>query len=163
MQLLSVEQKQMPAHRMAAPLFTRRMVHTEAFNLSAREKVFYNELLEYLRDGYNLAAKQGGQGRALGFVMTIFQKIAASSFAAIRSTLQRRLLMLTIQESIERDELLDVDARNRLLEDARQYIHLIHKLPFDAVGKAQVEQILADAKFQLLKKGKDAQKLCKKS
>ncbi|NOQ46592.1 MAG: helicase, partial [Desulfobulbaceae bacterium] len=84
-------------------LFTRRMVHTEGFELSDREKEFYNSLLEYLRDGYDMAAQQGNQGRALGFVMTIFQKIAASSFAAIRSTLRRRLLMLTVQEAIERD------------------------------------------------------------
>lgn len=146
-----------------SPLFARRMVHTEAFNLSAPEKTFYDGLLEYLRDGYNLAAQQGNQGRALGFVMTIFQKIAASSFAAIRSTLQRRLLMLTIQESIERDELLDVDARNGLLEEARRLIHQMNKLPFDAVGKAQVEQILADTKLQLLKKRKDAVNYVKKA
>ncbi len=144
-------------------LFARRMVHTEAFSLSAREKEFYNDLLEYLRDGYDLAAQQGNKARALGFVMTIFQKIAASSFAAIRSTLQRRLLMLTIQESIERDELLDVDGRNRLLEEARQIIHQIYNLPFDAVGKAQTEQALADAKVQLLRKRKDAMNFVKTS
>lgn len=138
-----------------SPLFTRRVVHTEAFYLSGREKEFYNDLLVYLRDGYNLAAQQGGKGRALGFVMTIFQKIAASSFAAIRSTLQRRLLMLTIQGAIECDEMLDVDERNRLLEEARQIIHQIHNISYDIVGKAQVEQILADSKFQLLKKHKD--------
>ena len=40
------------------------------------------------------------QGRALGFVMTIFQKIAASSFAAVGATLRRRLLMLTIHEAV---------------------------------------------------------------
>lgn len=139
-----------------SPLFARRMVYTEAFNLAAHEKEFYNNLLAYLRDGYNLAAQQGNKGRALGFVMTIFQKIAASSFAAIKSTLQRRLLMLTIQESIERDELLDVDRRNHLLEEARQIIHLVYNLSFDAVGKAQTEQVLVDSKLQLLKKNKEA-------
>jgi len=144
-----------------SPLFARRMVHTEAFNLAGPEKEFYNNLLAYLRDGYDLAAQQGNKGRALGFVMTIFQKIAASSFAAIKSTLQRRLLMLTIQESIERDELLDVDRRNHLLEEARQIIHLINHLPFDAVGKAQSEQILVDSKLQLLKKSKEALKFVK--
>ena len=135
-----------------SPLFVRRMVHTEGFELSEREKEFYNAILDYLRDGYNLAAQQGNKGRALGFVMTVFQKIAASSFAAIRSTLQRRLLMLTIQEGIERDELLDVDGRNRVFEEARQIIHQIHSIPFNAVGNAQADQILADAKYQLLKK-----------
>jgi hypothetical protein len=110
-----------------SPLFVRRMVHTEGFELSEREKEFYNALLDYLRDGYNLAAQQGNKGRALGFVMTVFQKIAASSFAAIRSTLQRRLLMLTIQEGIERDELLDVDGRNRSSRRPTDHSrHLLH-------------------------------------
>lgn len=140
-----------------SPLFVRRMVYTEGFALSEKEKEFYNALLDYLRDGYNLAAQQGNQGRALGFVMTIFQKIAASSFAAIRSTLQRRLLMLTIQEGIERDELLDVNGRNRVFEEAKLLIHQIYSLPFNLVGNAQADQILADAKVQLLKKRKEAQ------
>lgn len=139
-----------------SPLFVRRMVHTEGFELSEREKEFYSALLDYLRDGYNLAAQQGNKGRALGFVMTVFQKIAASSFAAIRSTLERRLLMLTIQEGIERDELLDVDGRNRTFEAARQIIHKIHSIPFDSVGNAQADQILADVKYQLLKKREEA-------
>ena len=140
-----------------SPLFARRIVYTEGFNLSENEKKFYDALQDYLREGYNLAAQQGNKGRALGFVMTIFQKIAASSFAAIRSTLQRRLLMLTVQEAIERDELLDVDGRNQVLDEARLIIHEVFKLAFDAVGKAQADQILADARVQLLKKPKEAQ------
>jgi superfamily II DNA or RNA helicase len=136
------------------PLFARRMVHTEGFTLSESERAFYDELLAYLREGYNLAAQQGGKGRAIGFVMTIFQKIAASSFAAIRSTLQRRLLMLTIQEAVERDELLDVRERDALLRDAIEQIHQIHNLAHDAVGRAEAERLLADTKYQLLKKRK---------
>ena len=146
-----------------SPLFSRRMVHTQAFHLAEHEKRFYGELLAYLRDGYDLAAKQGNKGRTLGFVMTIFQKIAASSFAAIKSTLERRYLMLTIQESIERDELLDVDGRNRLLDDARKIIHLIYEVPSDIVGNARVEQILSDAKLQLLKKHNEALRFVKKA
>jgi SNF2 family DNA or RNA helicase len=139
-----------------SPLFARRMVHTEGFDLSENERVFYDALLEYLKDGYDLAAKQGSKGQALGFVMTIFQKIAASSFAAICSTLRRRLLMLTIQEAIERDERLDVDGRNQVLEEARVIIHEMYSLPFDAIGCAQTDKILADAKVQLLKKQQEA-------
>ena len=140
-----------------SPLFLRRVVHTESFNLSEKEKGFYNALLDYLRDGYNLAAQQGGKGRALGFVMTIFQKIAASSFAAIHSTLRRRLLMLTIQEGIVRDEMLDVDGRNQMFSEARQIIQEIHSLPQDQIGIAQADQILADTKYQLLKKRDEAE------
>jgi len=145
------------------PLFARRVVHTEGFTLSEDERRFYGALLDYLRDGYNLAAKQGRQGRALGFVMTIFQKIAASSFAAVKATLQRRLLMLTIQETVERDELLDVDGRDRILKEARDLIREIYDLPDDAVGRAQAEQLLAEAKVQLLKKRKETAAFVKKA
>jgi superfamily II DNA or RNA helicase len=138
------------------PLFLRRMVQTEAFELTEREKTFYGALLEYLRDGYNLAATQGNKGRALGFVMTVFQKIAASSFAAIRATLKRRLLMLTMQEALHRDELLDVDGRNSAYDEAREYIHDIYNIPSSVLGNAQTEQTLADIKYQLLKKKDEA-------
>jgi SNF2 family DNA or RNA helicase len=140
-----------------SPLFLRRVVHTESFNLSEEEMILYTALLDYLRDGYNLAAQQGSKGRALGFIMTIFQKITASSFAAIHSTLRRRLLMLTIQEGIVRDEMLDVDGRNQMFSDARQIIHEMHSLPHDPVGIAQVDQLLADAKYHLIKKRSEAE------
>jgi SNF2 family DNA or RNA helicase len=140
-----------------SPLFARRVVHTQGFELSPQEKAFYAALLEYLRDGYNLAAMQGNKGRALGFVMTIFQKIAASSFAAVKATLQRRLLMLTIREAIERDEVLDVDGRDKLLSEARGMLVEMNGLKNDAIGKAQADQLLAEAKVQLLKRKKETE------
>ncbi|MBI3302770.1 MAG: helicase, partial [Deltaproteobacteria bacterium] len=100
--------------------------------------------------------RQGKQGRALGFVMTIFQKIAASSFAAVKATLRRRLLMLTIQEAVERDEILDVAGRDQALDEARVLIREMYGLADDPVGRAQVEQVLAEAKVQLLKKREEA-------
>lgn len=139
-----------------APLFARRVVHTEGFSLNDTEQDFYEALLAYLRDGYNLAERQGRQGRALGFVMTIFQKIAASSFAAVKATLRRRLLMLTIQEAIERDEVLDVAGRDQLFGEARELIREMCELADDPVGRAQAEQLLAEAKVQLLKKREEA-------
>jgi superfamily II DNA or RNA helicase len=134
------------------PLFARRQVHTQAFRLSPDETRFYEALLEYLRDGYNLAAAKGSKGRALGFVMTIFQKIAASSFAAVASTLRRRLLSLTIHEAIVCDQNLDVDGRERALSDARNLLHEMYNLPTDALGKAEVERLLADSRVKLLRK-----------
>ena len=86
------------------------------------ERIFYVALREYLEEGFALAKRQGNQGRALGFVMTIFQKIAASSFAAVRRTLRRRLMMLTLHEAILKDQELDIDARNRLYDEARELI-----------------------------------------
>lgn len=139
-----------------SPLFARRFVNTEGFSLGDAEKAFYKSLQDYLRDGYNAAESQGQRGTALGFLMTIFQKIAASSFAAVRLTLQRRLLMLTIQEAIHRDEALDVDGRDRLYREALEYISRLNGLPDDMVGHAQAEQILADLKVRLLKKRQEA-------
>ena len=52
------------------------------------ERRFYEQLRDYLQDGFDLAKRQGRQGPALGFLMAIFQKIAASSFAAVRRTLR---------------------------------------------------------------------------
>jgi SNF2 family DNA or RNA helicase len=139
-----------------SPLFLRRMVQTESFALTEKEKSFYNALLEYLRDGYNLATAQGNKGRALGFIMTVFQKIAASSFAAIRSTLRRRLLMLTVQEALRRDELLDIDGRNNAYDEAREYIRVIYNIPESIIGNAEIEQMLSDIKYKILKKSEAA-------
>jgi len=131
-------------------LFARRQVHTEAFSLSEPENDFYRELLQYLQDGYNMAALQGGKSRALGFVMTVFQKIAASSFSAIRMTLEKRRLMLTIQEIIEQDELKNVLERNKAIETAKEYIRDMYHLGSNTLGEAQVEQLLAKMRVQLL-------------
>lgn len=134
------------------PLFTRRQVHTQAFRLSPSETRFYESLMEYLRDGYNLAEAKGSKGRALGFVMTICQKIAASSFSAVGSTLRRRLLSLTIHEAIVCDQNLDVDGRERALSDARALLHDMYGLATDTIGRAEVDRLLADARLKLLRK-----------
>ena len=106
-----------------SPLFARRWVHTESFLMNPEERLFYEKLRAYLEDGFNLARRQGSKGQALGFLMAIFQKIAASSFAAVRRTLKRRLLMLTLHEALLRDKDLDIEGRERLMEEARELIH----------------------------------------
>lgn len=133
-------------------LFARRYVHTEAFTMSDSERVFYNHLREYLLDGFDLAKRKGSKGRALGFVMTIFQKIAASSFAAVRSTLRKRQLMLTVHEAIIKDRELDIDGHVACVNEAKRLIHDQTGIPYDAVGRGEVDRILADLKLRLIKK-----------
>ncbi|NCI77298.1 DEAD/DEAH box helicase [Acinetobacter kanungonis] len=135
-----------------SPLFARRWVHTESFLMNHEEKIFYEKLREYLEDGFDLARRQGNQGRALGFLMAIFQKIAASSFAAVRRTLKRRLLMLTLHEAHLRDKELDIDGRERLTNEARAMIHEQYDLSHDIMGSSEVDRILADLKYRLIKK-----------
>ena len=135
-----------------SPLFARRGVHTESFLMSVEERLFYERLREYLEDGFDLAKRQGNRGRALGFLMAIFQKIAASSFAAVRRTLKRRLLMLTIHEALLRDRELDIDGRERLTDEARELIHTEYALPRDPIGRSEVDRIFADLKYRLVKR-----------
>jgi hypothetical protein len=80
------------------PIFMRRQVHTQKFELSVREQRFYDRLTEYLKEGYDAAGfgqeKTTKQQRAVGFVMATFQKIMSSSPRAIKQALRRRLIAL---------------------------------------------------------------------
>ncbi len=133
-------------------LFARRWVHTEAFVMSDLERHFYLALNEYLRDGFALAKQQGGKGRALGFVMTIFQKIAASSFAAVHRTLRRRLIALTVQEGLVCDANLDIDGRESAFREAQGLIRTEWRLGQERMDDLEVDRILTDLKRRLLKK-----------
>lgn len=134
------------------PLFARRWVHTESFHMQEEERRFYEKLREYLEEGFDLAKRKGSQGRALGFLMAIFQKIAASSFAAVRRTLKRRLLMLTLKEALLRDRELDIESRERLYDEAREIIHFEWSIARDPTGRSEVDRVMADLKYRLARK-----------
>nr|WP_255612672.1 SNF2-related protein [Alcanivorax sp. 1008] len=133
-------------------LFARRWVHTEAFVMSDNERRFYQALNEYLADGFALAKQQGGKGRALGFVMTIFQKIAASSFAAVHRTLRRRLIALTIQEGLMYDGNLKIDARDEAYKEARELIRTEFGFSDTRMDDLEIDRVLNDLKRRQLKK-----------
>src|SRR5207249_2331826 len=98
------------------------------------------------------AKRQGSKGRGLGFVMAIFQKIAASSFAAVVRTLRRRLLALTLHEAILRDRNLDIDGRQALLDEAKALIRVEYSLGDDPIGRSKTDRVLADLKLRLVKR-----------
>ena len=52
------------------------------------------QLQTYLKYGYDAAAAGGNTGRAIGFVMTTYRKLASSSIAAIEKALMRRIARL---------------------------------------------------------------------
>ena len=87
-------------------LFVRRQVHTETFEPALREQRFYEQLTGYLRTGYEAAGvfrsgRTTSAQRAIGFVMTAFQKMMSSSPRAIKQALRRRLLVLLVREQID--------------------------------------------------------------
>ncbi|WP_129633682.1 DEAD/DEAH box helicase [Candidatus Oscillochloris fontis] len=135
-----------------SPLFARRWVHTESFVMNNDERRFYEKLREYLQDGFDLARRQGNKGRALGFLMAIFQKIAASSFAAVRRTLKRRMLMLTLHAALLHDQELDIEGRERCYDEARAIIHAEFGIAHDNMGRSEVDRIMADLKYRLAKR-----------
>ncbi|MDD9173356.1 DEAD/DEAH box helicase [Aliivibrio finisterrensis] len=55
---------------------------------------FDSDLQSYLRKGYAQAKSLGSAGNAIGFVMTVYRKLAASSAKAINSALIRRKVRL---------------------------------------------------------------------
>jgi len=135
-----------------SPLFARRWVHTESFLMSPSERVFYEKLTEYLAEGFALAKRQGNKGVALGFVMTIFQKISASSFAAVQRTLRRRLIALAVHEGLVHEANHEIERRNSAWQEARELIHAEYGLAAERLGDLEVDRVLLDMKRRLLKK-----------
>ncbi|MFO4747832.1 helicase-related protein [Vibrio cholerae] len=84
-----------------------RVTHDKAL------KDFDCSLQSYLRKGYQTASEMGQAGNAIGFVMTVYRKLAASSAKAINQALHNRKLRL-LEESQSAnvdDELLVQDER----------------------------------------------------
>lgn len=58
--------------------------------LSESARLFDERLQKYLREGYAASEAGGNVGRAIGFVMTTYRKLASSSIVAIERALLRR-------------------------------------------------------------------------
>ncbi len=72
---------------------------------------FDKTLQDYLRKGYSAGETQGRTGNAIGFVMTVYRKLAASSTAAIHKALCNRLQRLLDGEINDVSELAPKDLR----------------------------------------------------
>ena len=68
--------------------FMPRTAHRWEVDLSPEERTALQAVEDYVRFGYQFAADTNAN--AIGFLMVIFQKLAASSIAAIRESLHRR-------------------------------------------------------------------------
>jgi ERCC4-related helicase len=75
-------------------IFRGQDTHLVEATLSAPARNFDILLQEYLRNGYAASEAGGNTGRAVGFVMTTYRKLASSSIAAIELALQRRMARL---------------------------------------------------------------------
>ena len=86
--------------------------------LSDAAREFDLELRRYIRNGYTASEAGGVTGRAVGFVMTTYRKLASSSIAAIERALERRRARLAGELRSGADRMESV--RFEELEDAFQ-------------------------------------------
>jgi SNF2 family DNA or RNA helicase len=145
--------------RFGKPIFMKRSVHSQTFQQSANEKMFYEALTEYLREGYTVAGvgntKTTSEQRAIGFVMTTFQKIMSSSLRAIRQALRRRLLVLLIRQQLELEEKRKqgrdsaglaeriLRLKDEMEKIAAEILGLINEFPYRSDIEAYVSQMRA--------------------
>lgn len=92
----------------------RRTIQLD-FKMHADERAFYDAVEEYIRTGYNALEKieDPTHRRAIGFILTSFQKMNASSLRAIRAALTVRLgrLEKKLEQLPAEEEEEDRDAR----------------------------------------------------
>ena len=81
-------------------LFKGQITNRVEAEVSGTMQRFQNLLESYLRHGYAASEIGGHQRRAIGFVMTIYRKLASSSIAAIETALSRRKARLLGQGNI---------------------------------------------------------------
>lgn len=75
-------------------IFRGKVTRAIKVPLGEAARAFDGRLQDYLRQGYAAGAAMGQKGNAIGFVMTVYRKLAASSSAAIHQALCRRLARL---------------------------------------------------------------------
>ncbi|MEA3277472.1 MAG: helicase-related protein [Pseudomonadota bacterium] len=103
---------------------------TSALKVAVAEAAiaFDQTLQDYLRKGYAAGAALGFKGNAIGFVMTVYRKLAASSVAAIhnalinrRTRLQDRAGEYTIRDLDEADQRFIGEWEEQLQTEAKEF------------------------------------------
>lgn len=75
-------------------IFQGKITKAITVDMDEAFSAFDCDLQSYLRKGYAQAKLLGSAGNAIGFVMTVYRKLAASSVKAINSALKRRKVRL---------------------------------------------------------------------
>lgn len=94
-----------------------RAVTDIAIEMAPSERDLYDAVEDYISSTYQAATP--GKRNAVGFVMTIYRRRVASSFHALRKTLEKKLAMLEQQEKASLEEIhLEEDAgQDELLDE----------------------------------------------
>ncbi len=115
------------------PLFKPRITQMLPVKWQAKQalqKELYEAVTEYIRLGYNQAIKD--KKRHIGFLMVLMQRLVVSSTKAIRTTLERRLEVLTSDTvdgiesiNISEEEYYDMDGQEQLDELLQSHMQAV--------------------------------------
>jgi SNF2 family DNA or RNA helicase len=113
--------------------FTPREARTVPVTLEEDELTLYQEVTDYLREGYNRA--RADKNLALGFVMVTYQKMLASSSHAVRQSFRRRIARLREQRKTVANSKAKPPSENYLeeLRDAEEATAALTELEYAPV------------------------------
>jgi superfamily II DNA or RNA helicase len=116
--------------------FTPREARRVPVELDDDELALYQDVTDYLREGYNQA--QAERNITLGFVMVTYQKMLASSSFAIKQSFRRRIAKLRAQLKDAAAATAKPVSENRLeeLRDAEETTAALTELEHEAVDSA---------------------------
>jgi len=153
------------AGMLTTPIADRR-VEDRFLEMTSEEQALYDAVEDYIASTYNQAS--ANERTAVGFVMTIYRRRLASSFCALRNTLQNHLnaiaaggqaQLVSLDEDAPDDEAVDevldadeVEALERETLAAEEEADIQHLL--DRIGK-----LPPDSKLESLKNTLDALRL----
>ena len=131
------------AGMLAAPIAERR-VEDRLIAMTADERGLYEAVEDYIASTWNQASAD--ERSAVGFVMTIYRRRLASSFRALRATLERHLDAIGSRERAARLTGLDEDAPDDETADEAldaEEIAELERRALAAEERADVERLLA--------------------
>ena len=94
--------------------FMGREAHRTTVDLTDVELELYKDISGYIRLGYDRANRE--KKNAIGFIMTIYQKLLTSSSYALRESFKKRVANLKEQDNIKRKEIINENKLNELRE-----------------------------------------------
>jgi hypothetical protein len=136
-----------------------RQVHDRFVVMTDRERAVYDAVEAYVSETYNKALAE--KKTAVGFVMTVYRRRLASSFAALAQTLERRLAAVSASSATvpttphAAEDVRDDDAADEAM-DAEEAATLEHEALWSEERRdlayllALVQQLPVDTKAQML-------------
>ena len=134
------------------PLFRPRRTHTLNICWQAHhepQKLLYEAVTEYIREGYNMMARLTKKKRVVvGFLLSLIQRLAASSTDAIGSMLEKRVNYLKNPPQTDEDDLdYTQDELYELWDDENQEERIISLPEITSSEITQVEYLLSLVKL----------------